>query len=198
MTTRQSPTDRHQLQQIVAGLTEGVILVDEGQDIVWANEAALSMHGVKTLLELGTTVDQYHERFRLQYRNNHRLSKGDYPIERVIKGEAFRDVIVEVTPPGVGRAQLVPRVRRLVQSRKGRWILEQPVRVLEPADRLLERVAGEPGQPVVLGRDALRIEPVDAQYLVAQRVCQREVAWSSTVRVGQACRAGRAAAKRTS
>ena len=111
---RQNPTDRHQLQQIVAGLTEGVILVDAGQDIVWANPAALSMHGVGTLPELGTTVDRYSDRFRLQYRNNHKLSKGDYPIERIIAGEAFRDVVVEVTPPHADRPRWVHRVRSLV------------------------------------------------------------------------------------
>ncbi len=114
MKARQPPTDRHQLQQIVAGLTEGVILVDDRQDIIWANKAALSMHGVKTLSELGTTVDKYHDRFRLQYRNNHRLSKSDYPIERVIGGDVFRDVVVEVTPPNAAMPQWVHRVRSLV------------------------------------------------------------------------------------
>ena len=112
-----SPTDRRQLQQIVAGLTEGVILVDESQDIVWANQAALSMHGVNTLPELGRTVDQYRDRFRLQYRNNHKLSKGDYPIERVIAGGAFHDVVVEVTPPDADAPQWVHRVRSLVLTR---------------------------------------------------------------------------------
>ena len=38
---------RHQLQQIIAGLSEGVILVEPGQRIVWGNEAALAMHGVE-------------------------------------------------------------------------------------------------------------------------------------------------------
>ena len=117
MEARQNPTDRHQLQQIVAGLTEGVILVDERQDIVWANEAALTMHGVTVLPELGLTVDQYRARFSLQYRNNHKLSKGDYPIERIIAGEAFRDVVVEVTPPGSDKPRWVHRVRSLVLTR---------------------------------------------------------------------------------
>jgi PAS domain-containing protein len=31
--------DRHQLQQIIAGLSEGVILIEPGQRIVWGNEA---------------------------------------------------------------------------------------------------------------------------------------------------------------
>ena len=113
MKARSSPTDRHQLQEIVAGLTEGVILIDDRQDIIWANEAALTMHGVKALPELGATVDQYRDRFQLQYRNNHKVSKSDYPIERVIAGEAFRDVVVEVTPPGAKKPQWVHRVRSL-------------------------------------------------------------------------------------
>ena len=114
MKASRTPTDRHQLQQIVAGLTEGVILVDASQEIIWANAAALHMHGVETLPELGGTVDRYRETFRLQYRNHHTLSKGDYPIERVIAGEAFRDVVVEVTPPGADAPRWVHRVRSLV------------------------------------------------------------------------------------
>jgi PAS domain-containing protein len=44
--------DRRQLQQIIAGLTEGVILVDPDQTIFWANETALAMHGVEKLRSL--------------------------------------------------------------------------------------------------------------------------------------------------
>ncbi|MGI4796112.1 MAG: PAS domain S-box protein [Janthinobacterium lividum] len=114
MTLNSTQTDRHQLQQIVAGLTEGVILIDDSQTIVWANQAALVMHGVKAMDELGETVDGYRNRFSLQYRNKHKLLKNDYPIERVIAGEAFRDVVVEVTPPGADEPQWVHRVRSLL------------------------------------------------------------------------------------
>ena len=47
--TKPDPSSRRQLQQIVAGLSEGVILVDAHQAITWANEAALAMHGVSDL-----------------------------------------------------------------------------------------------------------------------------------------------------
>jgi len=80
---------RHQLQQIIAGLSEGVILIEPGQRIVWSNEAALAMHGVESLEDLGATVDAYRRRFRLRYRNNHILKKSDYPLARVIAGETF-------------------------------------------------------------------------------------------------------------
>lgn len=69
-------TDRRQLQQIIAGLTEGVILIEPDQRILWANEAALAMHGVDLLEGLGADTGEYRERFRLRYRNNHPLQEG--------------------------------------------------------------------------------------------------------------------------
>src|SRR3954471_6406730 len=112
--TKSDPSSRRQLQQIVAGLSEGGIIVDPHQTITWANDAALAMHGVSTLAALGTTVDEYRARFQLRYRNNRRLSKGQYPIERIVSGEAFHDVIVEVTPLGAEAPAWVHRVRSLV------------------------------------------------------------------------------------
>jgi PAS domain-containing protein len=106
--------DRRQLQQIIAGLTEGVILVDPDQTIFWANETALAMHGVEKLEELGATVTEYRERFELQYRNNHKLLPGDYPMDRVVAGEEFSDVSVEVTRAGRPEQQWVHRIRSLV------------------------------------------------------------------------------------
>ena len=68
-TIPQQRADRRQLQQIIAGLTEGVILIDPDQSISWANEAALAMHGVEELKELGTTVSDYRKRFVCGSRN---------------------------------------------------------------------------------------------------------------------------------
>ncbi|EML2585615.1 PAS domain-containing protein [Pseudomonas aeruginosa] len=82
-------TDRRQLQQIIAGLTEGVILIEPDQRILWANEAALAMHGVDSLQGLGADTGEYRERFRLRYRNNHPLQEGQYPAERLVAGECF-------------------------------------------------------------------------------------------------------------
>ncbi len=89
--------DYRQVQQILAGSAEGVILIDPNQRILWANEAALAMHGVKRLTDLGTTIEEYRQRFRLRYRNNHPLNRGHHPIERVIAGEASSDVTIEVS-----------------------------------------------------------------------------------------------------
>jgi PAS domain S-box-containing protein len=95
--SRKPQRDHRQLQQIIAGLAEGVILVDLDQSILWANEAALRMHGVQRSEDLGSTIEDYRQRFRLRYRNNHPLDRGQYPIERVIAGEESCDVTVEVS-----------------------------------------------------------------------------------------------------
>ena len=105
---------RRQLQQIIAGLTEGVILVDPDQSISWANQAALAMHGIERLDELGDNVTEYRTRFELRYRNNHRLPQGAYPMDRVLAGEAFTDVTVAVARAGDEEPQWVHRIRSLV------------------------------------------------------------------------------------
>ena len=105
--------DRTQLQQIIQGLDDGVLIVDPDQTIAWANQAALDMHGVAGLAELGSTIDEYRARFELRYRNNHRVPEGEYPLDRIMAGEAFDEVVVEVGPPGEP-ARWVHRLRSLV------------------------------------------------------------------------------------
>jgi PAS domain-containing protein len=88
--------DRTQLQQIIVGLSEGIIIIDPDQTIAWANDAALVMHGVQSIQKLGATISDYRTRFTLQCRNNHKLPPGGYPMDRVVAGEAFTEVVVEV------------------------------------------------------------------------------------------------------
>ncbi|MDQ2763564.1 MAG: PAS domain S-box protein [Pseudomonadota bacterium] len=105
--------DRTQLQQIIVGLTEGIIIINPDQTIAWANEAALAMHGIGTIADLGSTVSEYRERYELRYRNRHKLPAGDYPMDRVVSGEAFSEVVVEVARPGEDK-HWVHQIRSLV------------------------------------------------------------------------------------
>ena len=105
--------DRTQLQQIIVGLTEGIIIIDPDQTIAWANDAALAMHGIKFVKDLGATVSDYRKRFQLRYRNRHILPEGEYPMDRVIAGEAFTEVVVEVARPD-DEKHWVHRIRSLV------------------------------------------------------------------------------------
>ena len=86
VTPHRHHADHRQLQQLVAGLSDGVILVAPDQSIAWANQAALAMHGIQRIADLGATVSEYRTRFELRTRNRHRLPEGQYPMERVLAG----------------------------------------------------------------------------------------------------------------
>ena len=107
-------TNRRQLQQIIAGLTDGVILLELDQSLLWANDAALAMHGIGQISELGANAREYAKRFILRYRNNHPVQKENYPINRVARGETFSDVLVEVTPSDDEERTWVHNVRSMV------------------------------------------------------------------------------------
>lgn len=104
---------RH-LRQIVAGVSDGVILIDPDQRIAWANGPALKLHGVERIEDLGGDVVEYRRRFELRYRNRHRLAEGAYPMERVLAGEVFDEVVVEVAPAGTDEPRWTHRIRSLV------------------------------------------------------------------------------------
>ncbi|MBH3445441.1 helix-turn-helix transcriptional regulator [Pseudomonas moraviensis] len=107
-------TNRRQLQQIIAGLSDGVILLELDKSILWANEAALTMHGVSTIGDLGSNADEYAKRFTLRYRNNHVLPPDNYPISRVARCEAFNDLLIEVSSVDDPERVWVHSVRSMV------------------------------------------------------------------------------------
>jgi PAS domain S-box-containing protein len=109
-------TNRRQLQQIISGLSDGVILLDIDQRILWANESALAMHGIIEVSELGANAQEYAKRFALRYRNNHPLTHENYPLSRVSAGEVFSDVVVEVRHVHGTEQMWVHRVRSMILS----------------------------------------------------------------------------------
>ncbi|WP_242206452.1 MULTISPECIES: helix-turn-helix transcriptional regulator [unclassified Pseudomonas] len=107
-------TNRRQLQQIIAGLSDGVILLELDQSILWANEAAMAMHGVSRITDLGHNADEYAKKFNLRYRNNHSISAENYPISRVARCESFNDVLIEVSPTDDPERIWVHSVRSMI------------------------------------------------------------------------------------
>ena len=100
----------HHLEQLMTGLLEGVILMDPTGMILSANPAALKMHGVKALADLGETADDYAARFRLRYRDGRKLPRREYPLMRLLAGESFPDLIVEVSSPDADEPRWVHQV----------------------------------------------------------------------------------------
>lgn len=106
--------DRSQLQQIIAGIYEGVVLIEPDQAITYANKAALAMHGVESLEAFGRTVVGYRRNFALIDRAKQAIADGQSPIERAAAGEAFDDVVIEVAHRDRPGVDWVHRVRSLV------------------------------------------------------------------------------------
>ena len=112
----QSYADNRHLRQIVAGVSDGVILVSPDRQIVWANERAMEIHGVENLDDLGGTASGFRKRFELRYRNRHLLDEDEYPMDRALAGETVNEVVVEVTPLGEKDARWTHRTRSLILS----------------------------------------------------------------------------------
>ncbi|WP_457108281.1 helix-turn-helix transcriptional regulator [Methylobacterium sp. P5_C11] len=161
--------DRHELRQIIAGLSEGVILVEPDQTIAYANEAALAMHGASSMDELGPTVDAYRERFCLRYRNN--VTPNQYPIERVVAGERFHDVVVEVRRADKPDIDFVHSLRSLVATdHAGKpsclaLILKDVTDQFEAEDRFEATFNANPAPAVITRLSDLRHVKVNTGFL---------------------------------
>lgn len=73
------------------------MVADRNSQIVWANDKALQLHGVRTLAALGPDPVDYRKRFSLHYQNGHKVAARRYPVERLKQGESFEDVCVHLT-----------------------------------------------------------------------------------------------------
>ncbi|MDJ0275358.1 PAS domain S-box protein [Sphingomonas sp. 2R-10] len=170
-TLRETADLRH-LRQIIAGLDEGVILIDPDQSLLWANAAALAMHGVDDIADLGATVDEYRARFQLRYRNNHRLAADDYPIDRVVAGDSFSEVVVEVIVAGEDEPRWVHQVRSLVLNDDDDGepaclvlILQDVSARYEAEDRFEQSFNANPAPAVICRLSDLRFVKVNQGFL---------------------------------
>jgi PAS domain S-box-containing protein len=117
-TTREQP-DREQLHRIVEGLSDGVVLIEPDGRIVWANAAALAMHGCAALSEFGATVKAYQQRFELRLRDGRPIPPTAHPMARLCRGEAFENVVYNVRKTHEAEPDWVHRERGFVLDRAG-------------------------------------------------------------------------------
>jgi PAS domain S-box-containing protein len=87
---------RQHLQSIIAGLNEGIILLEANGTIAWANASALDLHGAGQLEELGETPAGYRKRYTLAYRNHHKVPARQYPLDRLAASEPFEDLLLDL------------------------------------------------------------------------------------------------------
>ena len=162
--------DRSQLQQIITGLPEGVIIINPDQTIAWSNDAALKMHGVQSLKELGSDVSDYRKRFELRYRNRHKLPPGDYPMERLVAGEAFSEVVVEVGRPGEERVRTQQIRSMVLTDQEGRpdclvLIIEDETERFSAEERFESTFNANPAPAIIARLSDMRYVKVNQGFL---------------------------------
>jgi PAS domain S-box-containing protein len=163
--------DYRQVQQILAGLAEGVILIDPNQRILWANEAALAMHGVTRVTDLGITIEEYRQRFRLRYRNNHPLNLGDHPIERVIAGEASSEATLEVSHANDPEQRWIHAIRCFaIKNERGKpdyliLVIEDETERFEAEERFERAFSANPAPAIICRLSDLRYVRVNPGFL---------------------------------
>jgi PAS domain S-box-containing protein len=165
-------SDRRQLQQIIAGLSEGVLLLDSEGAIVWANEAALAAYAVETLAELGRTEGDFFQKFDLHYRNKRELTADKFPMARLLAGEEFSDVVVEVTRPGDEETRRrVHRLRGRVLTDAGGaveslvLVINDETERFSAEDRFERTFNANPAPAIICGVDDLRFNKVNQGFL---------------------------------
>lgn len=146
---------RNELELVVRALTEGVLIVEPDQTISYANSAALAMHGVCELGQLGATVEDYRARFALRYRNRHLVKPAEYPLERVLAGEVFDEVIVEVERRDGSEGSWTHRIRSLVLGEAAKpsflvLVLSDVTAQFEAQERFERTFAANPAPALIM------------------------------------------------
>ena len=107
------PTGNAHLRQIVAEMSDGVVIASASGEILWANACALALYGISEVGELGGNAEGFRRSFELFQRNKHPLAPAKYPLDRLVAGDGFREVVVEVVRVGHDQ-RFVHRLRGLV------------------------------------------------------------------------------------
>jgi PAS domain S-box-containing protein len=159
------------LQQLVAAVTEGVIIVDPDGRIAWADATALALHGVGSLDELGGTAAGYAGRFQLTYRNGQPLTPDEYPMQHLLEGETADKVLVEVVRRANGARRRVHQIRTMaLTDQEGQpdclvVILADETERFDAEERF-ERAFGANPAPAIIARLAdLRYVKVNHGFL---------------------------------
>ncbi len=164
--------DRRQLQQIIAGLNEGILLFDTDGNLVWANDAVLAAYGVEKLEELGGSEAMFFQRFNLRYRNHRELRPKDSPVARLVAGDAFSELIVEVTRAGNSEnAKRVHALRGLVLTDADNapesllLVVQDVTEQFSAEDRFERTFNANPAPAVICGVSDLRFVKVNQGFL---------------------------------
>lgn len=173
--------NRNVLRELVSGLSDGIILLDPEGTISWANSAALQMHRVSTIEELGGDVAGYRQAFTLRYRNNHLLGEGEYPVERLLRSETVDEVTVEISPAADLDLIWVHTVRSLIIADAGArpdvlaLIVRDETPLFEAEERFERAFNANPAPGLICRLDDLRFIRVNPGFVEMTSYAKEDV-----------------------
>ncbi|MGE8658173.1 MAG: PAS domain S-box protein [Achromobacter sp.] len=160
---------RQHLQRIIAGLNEGIVLLEADGAIAWANASALALHGVETLEALGQTPAGYRKRYALTYRNHHRVPARQYPLDRLAAGSAFDDLLLDLSRKDDADFLRHVRARGLLLEADGTdyrvLILDDQTEQFNAEQRFERTFAANPAPALICRLSDLRYVKVNQGFL---------------------------------
>ncbi|MDQ2137799.1 helix-turn-helix transcriptional regulator [Alcaligenaceae bacterium B3P038] len=166
--------ERHQLQQLIGGLGEGIIVLEPDGRIGWANAAALAMHEVRSIKALGADIDAYFQTFDLRHMNDRKLRKSDYPMSRAKAADLVEPTQFKLFRHGAAKDEMpigIHAIRTLtLVDPEGRpdfhAIVHADVTVQVEAEERFERTfASNPAPAMIVRHDDHRIIKVNPGFL---------------------------------
>ena len=158
------------LQQIIAALTEGIVIIEPGGGIDWADDTALALHGAAALPDLGGSAAGYAKRFQLSYRGGFPLRVDEYPMQRLLQGDAIDRALVEVTRRADGK-RWVHEVRTMaLTDGQGQpdslvVILNDETERFNAEDRFERAFAANPAPAIIVRLSDMRYVKVNTGFL---------------------------------
>ena len=93
---------RSQLEAILEGMAEGLLVLEpESGKVLYLNEAARKLLGFSRSQGVNHSAAWYAERFELHYPDGRKVSVDERPLNKVVHGESFSGLMMQVTRDGV-------------------------------------------------------------------------------------------------
>jgi PAS domain S-box-containing protein len=96
-----------QLQAVVGSMSEGLIVADPQGNLLQLNQAALVMHGLSSMEEMGPNVADLAEVFELRRPGGAELPLAEWPIMRILRRETVERVEVQMRRREGGTARIL-------------------------------------------------------------------------------------------
>ncbi len=110
-------------QAVVANMAEGVVLIDPDGNLLDMNRAALDMHAYGDVAEIRHPLSRIAPVFEIRAEDGALIPLEQWPIPRLLRGEAFRNMEVRLSRPDKGVDLIVSYSGTPIRNHAGKMTL---------------------------------------------------------------------------